>query len=86
MNYMLLADLHYNTCCHLVEFLVFNSAFGRYRHKIISTNCITIFMSFIGRQIDKLTKVNISFYLPMKDRTRMMKGIIIGSCICRRPS
>ena len=47
---------------------------------------ITIVMSFIGRQIDKLTKVNASFYLPMNDMKKMMKWIIISACICRRPS
>ena len=65
------------------KLIVFGVQLGlRQIQALIITHFIIIVMSFIGRQIDKSTKVNISFYLPMNDVTMMMKSIMISAFVC----
>ena len=80
----------------LVEFLVFNSAFGRQRHCLISHHTHSSSSSCYSSSIDtlesdptwKLDHFPVNQWM-MNDMTVMINKydvILISACVCRRPS
>ena len=80
----------------LVEFLVFNSAFGRQRHWLISHHTHSSSSSCYSSSIDtlesdptwKLDHFPVNQWM-MNDMTVMINKydvILISACVCRRPS